>query len=106
LGPPVFRTESEAENQPQCCVDRAKLVEVEMAYVLVEATGIDRACLLGEHQRLLAIDLDRRSKRRWSSRRRGGRDQPGREGFEVVRLYDDGVAASLLLVSAGTSWRA
>jgi hypothetical protein len=40
---------SEAENQPQRCVNRAKLVETEMAYVLAETAGIDGARLLGEH---------------------------------------------------------
>jgi hypothetical protein len=99
-------TESEAENQPQCCVNRAKLVEAEMAYAIAETAGIDGARLLGEHQCLVAVDLDRRSERRRASRGRGGCDQPGREGFEVVGLYDDGVATSLLLMSAGISWRA
>lgn len=97
---------SEPKDQAKCRVNRAQLIETEVTNPLSEPTRIDGAGLLGEHQRLVAVHLDERSERCWSSRGGGGCDQPGGQGFEVVRLHDDGEAMSLLRVSAGAAWRA
>jgi hypothetical protein len=56
----VLRTalDSDAEDEAKSGIDGPQLVESEVAHAVSESARVDGAGLLGEHESLLAVDLD------------------------------------------------
>jgi hypothetical protein len=70
---------SEIENDTECRINAAHLVEAEEPDALAEPARVDRRGLLGKHPGVHAADFDLGTKADGTSRRRRWRNQPGRQ---------------------------
>ena len=70
---------SEIENDAQCRINAAHLVETEAPDALAEPARVDSCCLLGKHPSVHAAYFNLGTKAGGTSRRGRWRDQQGRQ---------------------------
>lgn len=90
---------SEPENELEGIVERSLLLGREVCDAVVEAADVDRPELLDKHARDLASDDDLRPERRSGGAPRGRRNDGGGQPEQRVRLDDDCIPRTALLVS-------
>lgn len=95
----------QTEDEQKSLVDRAEPGDVEASGRRAESLRIDHGRLFNEHSRFLSLENDRRTKGCCAGARRGGRDQNGAQIEKLVRLDDDRVSRTTLLVAAGAPRR-
>ena len=91
---------SEAEDERERFVDRAKLARGETARRSSESLGVHDSRLFDEDAGFLPLQRDRRAEACWKRMRGGRRDERRAEVEEFVGLDDDCEPCSSLLVSA------
>ncbi len=93
----------EVEDQGKSTVDPLHLIDAQEADRLVEAVEIYSGDLIAHDHRLAVPDGHQWTEAGCAGAGAGEGDDPGAQG-QSIRLQDDGVTATLLLVSFPSSW--
>jgi hypothetical protein len=90
---------AQAENRHQCFVDSPLLFRGNPADQVSQTAGVDRAHLLNEDLRVLAMYVDLWPERSGPGAARGWRYQHDRPGQKLIGLDHDAESPPLLLVA-------
>jgi hypothetical protein len=99
----VVAATSEAEDEHESLVHRAKLAGLEPPSRSAKALRIDDGRLLDEDACFLPCEGDRRTEARRARARRGRRDEHRAQVEKLVRLDDDRIVSAAVLMSASTT---